>query len=378
MSNKIDVSNNDDRSKLNVILRKSFQSANINFLIGSGCSSPAIKPSGDVEKEIRNLLDEGKELEAEKLMCRFLKPIAESNDGLIGGNDDPDITTTLNNYKTFLGNIIQILTKRKSNILLKQANIFNTNYDLFIHKASEEFASALRLHDGFNRNPKLDSRFKFSTTEFFNTVYNKGNLYNYQVEIPCLNLIKLHGSLSWEKSEADIIFQVNGNSLGKLKDNSQAIQDAKKNNDDVKLLSLLKEFSNQFYIILPVKDKFRDTLLDRVYYDLLRIYANELDKENTLLLAEGFSFEDEHILDITHRALKNPTLRLIIFCYKKGNVEEYEGKFGQYNNLDLVYNEDGSLDFSEFNNRLKLKDILAPENPQVKDEIGPQNGEEND
>ncbi len=378
MSNKINVSNNDDKSNLNVILRKSFQSANINFLIGSGCSSPAIKPSGEVEKEICNLLDEGKELEAEKLMCKFLKPIAESNDKLIGGNVDENTTTTLNNYKTFLGNIIQILTRRKSNILLKQANIFNTNYDLFITKASEEIGSSLRLHDGFDRNPKLDSRFKFSTTEFFNIVYNKGNLYNYQVEIPSLNLIKLHGSLSWEKSDTDIIFQIKGNSLEKLKDNIQGIQDAKTNKDDIKLLSLLKEFSNQFYIILPVKDKFRDTLLNRVYYDLLRIYANELDKENTLLIAEGFSFEDEHILDITRRALKNPTLHLIISCYEKANVEIYEQKFGQYNNIYLVYNEDGILDFSEFNNHFNLPEVLTQEQPSVKKDVVSQKGEEND
>lgn len=378
MANKINISNDANKKNLNDILRKSFQSANINFLIGSGCSSPAIKPSGEVEKKICSLLDEGKGLEAEKLMCTFLKPIADSNDKLIGGNNNDNITTTLNNYKTFLGNIIQILTNRKSNILLKQANIFNINYDLFAEKACEEFGSGLRLNDGFNRNPKLDSRFKFSTTEFFNTVYNKGNLYNYQVEIPSLNLIKLHGSLSWEKSETDIIFQIKRNSLGKLTDNVQAIQDAKRTKDDNKLLSLLKGFSKQFYIILPVKDKFRDTLLNRVYYDLLRIYANELDKENTLLIAEGFSFEDEHILDITRRALKNPTLHLIICCYEKANVEKYEQKFGQYNNIYLVYNEDGILDFSEFNNHFNLPEILTQEPLSVKKDVVSQNGEEND
>ena len=112
MANIINVSNNEEKSNLNVILRKSFQSANINFLIGSGCSSPAIKPSGEVEKNICKLLDEGKELEAERLMCTFLKPIAAANDKLIGGNKDKNITKTLTNYKTFLLNIIQTLTNR--------------------------------------------------------------------------------------------------------------------------------------------------------------------------------------------------------------------------------------------------------------------------
>ncbi len=49
--------------------------------------------------------------------------------------------------------------------------------------------------------------------------------------------------------------------------------------------------------------------MDSTYYELLRIYNNELDREGTLLVSFGFSFGDKHILDITRRALKNPTLR---------------------------------------------------------------------
>ena len=43
-----------------------------------------------------------------------------------------------------------------------------------------------------------------SISNFFNVLYSTGNLYNYQVEIPAINLIKLHGSLNWEtKDEKD-------------------------------------------------------------------------------------------------------------------------------------------------------------------------------
>jgi len=127
----------------------------------------------------------------------------------------------------------------------------------------------------------------------------------------------------------------------------------------------VKDFNGQFQIILPIKDKLRETLLDRIYYNLLRIYANELDKENTLLIAEGISFEDEHILDITQKALRNPTLRLIIFCYQIGDVGKYESKFGQYNNVNIIFKVGSNLGFAEFNN--VLRDILSQDISQVLD-----------
>jgi hypothetical protein len=36
-------------------------------------------------------------------------------------------------------------------------------------------------------------------------------------------------------------------------------------------------------IVNPAKTKFEDTLLNQYYYDLLRIYSNELEKENSVL-----------------------------------------------------------------------------------------------
>lgn len=361
MANKINISDEANKKNLNVILRKSIQSANLNFLIGSGCSFPAIKPLGNIEKEIYALLKVGKELDAEICMYDFLKPIAESNNNLIEDSSDANTVTTLNNYKEFLHNIFGILIKRKSNILTKQTTIFNTNYDLFIEKASEKFGSSLKINDGFNRNPKLDHLFNFSVTEFFNAIYNKGNLYNYQVEIPSINLIKLHGSLSWCRLGEDIVFQTT-NYLGKFKDSRQEYVEA---NGFEKMCKYIKEFDSQFQVILPIKEKFRDTLLDRVYYNLLRIYANELDKENTLLIAEGISFEDEHILDITQKALRNPTLKLIIFCYKKEDVDGYENNFGRYRNVDIVFRVTGNLGFAEFNSI--MKNVLSQDISQVQD-----------
>ncbi|MDP3292366.1 MAG: SIR2 family protein, partial [Sulfuricurvum sp.] len=77
----------------------------------------------------------------------------------------------------------------------------------------------------------------------------------------------------------------------------------------------LEEY-DKLSIVNPTKGKFQQTVLDQKYYDLLRIYANELERENTLLFVMGFSFADEHIRDLTIRvANSNPTLMIYVFAH---------------------------------------------------------------
>jgi hypothetical protein len=232
-----------------------------------------------------------------------------------------------------------ILNDRKNPLLPKQVNIFTTNYDLFFEKASESVAS-LVLNDGFDRSAKLKQKFEFSPKNFFNTVYHNGTIYGYEVELPNVNLIKLHGSCSWKTENGKVIFNVS--------------------HDDPT-------------IILPRKQKFSETVTDQTYYDLLRLYANELDKENALLCAFGFSFADEHILDITRRALKNPTLQVLIFCYQECQTLGYREKFKLYSNVEVIYLTDEctketeclKLDFTKLNEILACVPPVKPE-PKVK------------
>jgi hypothetical protein len=317
-----------DKSELIKILQKTIQSCNLNFLIGSGCSIPAMKALGPIEQEVEALYKKNKETEAEKKLAGFLKPFIESTKQLIDNKPDDNHKTTIKNYSEFLKAISLLLFERKSHILHKQATIFSTNYDMFIEKAVEDFSDTIILNDGFCRNPSLTNAYSFSPRSFFNTVSNTGNLYKYQVEIPSINLIKIHGSLNWQICEGKIY-----QSLEHLK-NTESKAD--------------KDFIDAFTLILPRKDKFNETLLNQIYYDLLRIYSNELDKENTLLIAEGFSFADEHIYDITKRALKNPTMRLIIFCFQESELEEYNNKFDTCNNVNIVYSDSANIDFGKF------------------------------
>lgn len=324
-----------DKQELLVNIQKAVGSASLNFLIGSGCSSPALKVLGNIEKDIHDKIAANKQEEAEKLMFDFIGPFLDSTNALLENTKDEATTTTIENYQQFITVISKILYERKSNILHKQATVFTTNYDLFIEKASDQFETALILNDGFKRTPSLSNSFKFSIGEFFNTVCNTGSLYNYQVQVPMINLIKLHGSLNWGIENGSII-----NSLECIKKANELRSTDEECN--------VAEFNDLFSIILPKKEKFKETILNQIYYDLLRIYANELDKENTLLIAEGFSFADEHILEITKRALKNPTLKLIIFCFRKDDMTSYENIFQENNNVDIVLSEKDTIGFKEF------------------------------
>lgn len=352
-----------DREEINNLLLRLFQSGNINFLIGSGASMPAIRIAGQIEKEINALKESNKEAEAESKIATFLSEMLPVNNALINdaalckfnGEKEEEYQTrqssfeqTKRNYHGFLSSIEFILSQRKTNLLPRQANIFTTNYDLFIEAASNKFSS-FKLNDGFLRTPSLTNRFIFSPQSFFTSISNTGNLYNYKVEIPSINLIKVHGSLSWKHSDNEVVFETKVQQP--LPTTASADQ--------------VETFNNQFSIVLPQNAKFKQTLLDRWYYDLLRIYSNELDKEGTLLLVFGFSFGDEHLLDITKRALKNPTLLIVISAYSSEAADAFQKQFADHSNVLILARSEESLDLQTFNqvlrDALKWKKELADE-----------------
>jgi hypothetical protein len=318
-------------------LARSFQSANVNFLMGSGASWPAIPSAGTVEKEIAKLFDAGDEEGAYQKLYDFLSTVQTPTNSLINGVADASNEATVTNYSDYLGTIESILGERRTSLLPKQATIFTTNYDLFIEQASSSY-SAIRLNDGFVRVPSLTGRCEYSSRTFFTTTSSAANLYNYKVDIPCINLMKLHGSLSWKKDGDDILFSVK--SVVPL--------------PPTKTPADVKNFVDRYAVVLPETRKFHTTLMDGTYYELLRIYANELDREGTLLVAFGFSFGDKHIFDITRRALKNPTLKLVIFAFQDSDRDSFLKLFEDCNNVDII--APGSLlqiDFPKFNGVLR-------------------------
>lgn len=316
------------------------QSGNLNFLVGSGASMPAIKVAGNIEAEINSLLIGGNVADADLKALEFIEELAETNVDLLADIDDQPITETLANYADFLSTVDGILFERKNILLPRQANIFTTNYDLFIEKAASKLPN-VTLNDGFDRTSAVGSRYVFSPEKYFDRTYRSGSSNDRIAELPVVNLIKVHGSLSWQRDgDKEIRYASNGVSL------SGHVQ---KNNPGAVSIALAKRA-----VILPNVRKFESTLMERVYFDLLRLYSNCMDRDNALLIAFGFSFEDEHILDITRRALRNPTAELLIFAYSSANVAAFSDKFSQNRNVIVIDPGAGPpTDFKVFNSILR-------------------------
>ncbi|CDH23553.1 SIR2 family protein [Xenorhabdus bovienii] len=321
-----------------------FQSANINFLIGSGASLPAIKVLGDIENELEALVRSEDDEEYFNKAEKFLSSIWRANNVLLKRNQPgeellPDIAqeveATQNNYTKFIRALEMLLTRRRTGLLPRRINLFTTNYDLFIENAAVTNNNII-LNDGFRQRADIYNRMIFDAKCFYQTIHATGNLYNYSVELPTVNLIKLHGSLSWHSFEKNIYYSIN-----ELKPMSF--------DSTVKR----QEWVTSHQLVLPRKDKFRETVLDNIYYDLLRTYANELDKEGTLLVVFGFSFADEHIETLTKKALRNATLKIVIFAYDDIARSHFIDKFSDFSNIDVVYTPDAALDFS------KLTEIIT-------------------
>lgn len=161
------------------------------------------------------------------------------------------------------------------------------------------------------------------------------------------NLIKVHGAVNWKEqdrtiqSDTMLMFYVQQALENIDKDyfvNLYKADGTEKTYDEVKTeadgIALFlpdnaydKFFDtyNQIVMINPTKDKFRTSVLDYHFYELMRIYSNALEKENSLLFVMGFSFADEHIAQITKRAADtNPTLQVIVFAYSDKDLDTYK------------------------------------------------------
>lgn len=306
-------------------IRKTIDSANINFLIGAGLSMPFLDVLRDVEvflsDENRNKADITKKKKEyfEKVMLGNLEIVDEK----INIKKDE----VLLSYKTFYKILNDILLKRENSILTKQVNIFTTNIDIFSEKALEE--AGIEFNDGFH------GRFNpiFNLGNFKKSYFKKSLHYENTSEIPVFNILKMHGSLTWNLNAAkDKIY------LDKNLDIVRGVEKSKSKND-----ANFNDNYKKLTIVNPTKDKFEDTLLKQYYYDILRIYSNELEKENSVLFVLGFSFADKHIKDMTSRvAASNPTLKIYIFAHEK-TTDIYESLVNdaKNKNIEVILPDEG-------------------------------------
>ena len=335
-------------------LRNVFANSHINFLLGAGFCGGVLPTLGNREQWLAHASMIGDNEAEAALQYEFFRnvllPMAR--------------TSPTADMSKFARQLKRLLGERGTTSIPRRACLFTTNYDPLIEEALEE--AAVSYNDGFEGR----SHPVFATRSFGRIHYAQSLALEYSAQIPTVNVVKLHGSVTWRRASnsQDIGFRDCKDALWELSVShpdllsstdlvsiSDLISQSATDEDFEKLLEILNkqqvewpasaaEFLNayrgSFHIINPTKNKFAETVMGLTYYELLRLFANELDRNNALLVSFGFSFADEHILEIVRRALENPRLILIVCCHMAKDKEWYEEKFGDYDNVRYIVPDD--------------------------------------
>lgn len=315
-------------------LREIIQSGHINLLVGSGCSLPYLSTLNNIEQLMN---DESTREEAQK---QYYKIIQKSKAVLDSSREkDSDerakLDVTRLNYNDFLGFWTEAISKRSLNIINKQVNLFTTNFDMFVEDACEQLG--VPYNDGFAGQLKP----KFSVANFNKIQKYKSLQFDNTSDIPLINIIKLHGSLSWQAQDNSLVYS----------DGSHISNDLdEKTGDDFKT-----GYQNELAIINPNAEKHFETVLDTNYASMLRKFTLELEKENSVLFIFGFSLADKHIRDLLYNVMKsNPTLVVVYFSYSPYDETTDAKQERKNTNLYVIApEEDSKMPFDQVIERLK-------------------------
>lgn len=327
------------------------QTANINFLIGSGSSRPLLETLGDVEVWLTKLAQEGDDLSEVQKKALRASIYKAYFDKAIGRNltklPDDRYKDTIKQYETFLSTLNEILNRRGNRLSPKQVNLFTTNVDTLIENAAEEVG--VEFNDGFKGSVNQI----FDETNFRKSISKTSLHFQSVAELPVFNLYKVHGSINWEKISDGRVG--NDYKLAQVKKISDALGGIASDQfvdtdyvdagvtksytynelkNAIKALAIAKDdqYDNflaeydKLIMVNPTKHKFQETVMDMHFYELMRLYSNSLEKENSILFVTGFSFADEHIANLTMRAANsNPTLQIVIFAFDDAQIEKFKG-----------------------------------------------------
>ncbi len=325
------------------------QTANINFLIGSGSSRPLLETLGDVEAWLTNLTQESDgltEVQKKALRASIYKAYF---DKAIGRNltklPSDRYSDTIKQYVAFLSTMNEILNRRGNRLTPKQVNLFTTNIDTLIENAAE--IVGVEFNDGFKGSVNQI----FDEANFRKSISKASLHFQSVAELPVFNLYKVHGSINWESISdnrvgndyklaqveriSDALTGIDGDQFIATTYNDAGVTkcytyDELKN--AVKSLTIAKDDQydrflteyDKLIMVNPTKHKFQETVMDMHFYELMRLYSNSLEKENSILFVTGFSFADEHIANLTMRAANsNPTLQIIIFAFDTSEIDNF-------------------------------------------------------
>lgn len=296
-------------------LQRMLSSCQINILVGSAFSMPQLKTLGTIEKDLTDAILEGDKDKEYKAKLEFfttsMKPIQTTN---------PDANDFIDK-REFIKLVSDIIDLRETSVVHKGINIFTTNYDNFLELAIEK--NSIDYFDGFNGRLGPE----FSTANFGKYLSRQSSLTGRLAEKVSINLYKLHGSIYWKEDDGRIIFDDYQERFEKI--------EAARNRDD--FLMAYKTLA----IVNPEKTKFNSTVMNNNYYDQIRMFSNEMDRQNNIMIVFGFSFADEHMLQVIERALKsNPTFTMLLFPFDDKDLNNFRKYFKFNNNVYCYYKQE--------------------------------------
>lgn len=333
---------------LKLKLKKYLELENVSILAGAGTSwhlgAPTIRKIPDelkkeMSKEINLYFSKGSEPSYEDLFnClqadKFLKINKNENTDEIQKSihkmqnwlfskcntektsikDKKDLVLKENRYY-YHELFIKKLLQRPSN--LKRANLFTTNYDLAFDYALDNLG--IHYINGFSG---VHNRC-FRPEVYDYDIYYPGQSVSGKVHRAekVLRYYKLHGSLSWIATEETL-------------SNPYGIKEIPIDNFN---------FQEQMNLMIyPCVSK-KTFTLDLPYSELFRHFANSIIQPQSVLIALGYSFYDEHINDIIYQALTIPSFTLIIANYSPDKNENIE-KLKRLNDSRIIIIDEANTD----------------------------------
>lgn len=293
---------------------KLIRGKNINFLIGSGASAISY-PTLSLSSELKDMILEGEENINSKNINSFEDIITspeisqEKKDFLYfyfyhnwikKMFDTVDVikktkekTKEENKYKysknlSFYIKFIQkmfIFLQNESNDRPKRMNIFTTNYDLFFELAYDKIFHSVPF--GFlNDGSKGIFDKIIDIKNFYLNISHSGFNDEYRYEIPTLNLLKIHGSISWIKDEVLDNNKIKYEVL-KMKEASQSHKNLKNCYDEI-----LKEKDIKF--LLKNIDQSTKEIIKLIRDNIWRLWLNKMNNPENKSKEQ---LEDEKLLE---------------------------------------------------------------------------------
>ena len=163
----------------------------------------------------------------------------------------------------------------------ERVSIVTTNYDTLFEEAAESLDFIIFDGFSFSSQPKFNiDLFDWSLVRPIHNIKSDKVEYKKQT----INLLKIHGSLTWQIKDTNIIRQQ-------------------------KIISLNE---GKPIMIFPSSNKYSHSY-EKPYFELFSKFQELLKKPNTILITSGFSFADNHIAKMIVQAIKtSPSLSLLV------------------------------------------------------------------